>query len=65
MTFKQLLRELDACQEAIDWVEDKTIEQAVEQCDRGDWFRWLASKIEVDFNIVSDVNDILNKRKRI
>ena len=65
MKFKQLLRELDACQEAIDWVGDKTIEQAVEQCDRGDWFRWLASKIEVDFNIVSDVNDILNKRKRI
>jgi hypothetical protein len=46
---KQILIKLNACQEAVEWVEDKTIEQAVNDCPRGDWMLWLAAKVDVDF----------------
>jgi len=47
-TFHELLTELDACEEAIHWARDMTIEQIVEQCPRGDWLLWLASKVKID-----------------
>ena len=37
MSFKQQLIEMDACQDTIDWVEDRTIQQAWTDCQRGDW----------------------------
>jgi hypothetical protein len=46
-TLKELLIELNACQEALDWAEDKKIEQVVEQCHRGDWLLWLAHKVDI------------------
>ena len=46
-TFKELLIELEACNEAREWAEDKTIEQVVEQCHRGDWLLWLASRVNI------------------
>ena len=46
-TLKQLLNELDACNEAVRWAEDKTIEQVIEQCHRGDWLLWLAQKVDI------------------
>ena len=46
-TFKQLLIQLDACKEAIEWAEDKTIEQVVKECHRGDWLLWLAQKVDI------------------
>ena len=46
---KQILIKLNACQEAIEWVQDKTIQQAVNDCQRGDWMLWLANKVDVDF----------------
>ena len=46
-TFKELLIELRACSEAREWAEDKTIEQVVEQCHRGDWLLWLARKVDI------------------
>ena len=46
-TFKELLIELRACSIAIEWAEDKTIEQVVEQCHRGDWLLWLAARVDV------------------
>ena len=47
-TLKELLIELDACEEAIEWAGDMAIEEAVEKCHFGNWFLWLARKIDVD-----------------
>lgn len=44
---KELLIKLKACEEARDWAEDKTIEEIVETCERGDWLLWLAAKIDI------------------
>jgi len=46
-TFKELLSKLRACSEAEKWAQDKTIEQVVEQCPRGDWLLWLAKKVDI------------------
>ena len=46
-TFKDLLTELRACDEALVWAGDMTIEEVVEKCDRGDWLLWLATKIDI------------------
>jgi hypothetical protein len=47
-TFNQYLKSLEACQTAIDWAGDKTIEQVVADCHRGDWLLWLAKKCGVE-----------------
>jgi len=44
---KQLLIKLNACLEAREWAEGKTIEQIVEQCHRGDWLLWLAHRVDI------------------
>jgi len=41
MSFKQQLIKMKACKEAIDWVEDRTIQQAWKDCSHGDWMLWL------------------------
>jgi hypothetical protein len=46
--FKDLLINLKACSEAIEWAGDRTIEEVVENCHRGDWLLWLAQKIDID-----------------
>lgn len=46
-TFKELLIELNACEEAIDWADDMPIEEVVEKCHRGDWLLWLAQKVDI------------------
>ena len=46
-TFKKYLHSVNACQTAIDWAGDKTIEQVVADCHRGDWLLWLASKCDI------------------
>jgi hypothetical protein len=45
---KDKLIEMNACQEAVEWVGDRTFEQAWDECDRGDWMLWLAQKKGVD-----------------
>ena len=47
-TFKDLLKELNACSPAIDWAQDKTIEQVIKECPRGDWMLWLAKRVNMD-----------------
>lgn len=47
MTFSEYLESIDACSYAIDWAGDKTIEQVVADCHRGDWLLWLASKCDI------------------
>jgi hypothetical protein len=44
---KELLIKLNACDEAIEWAGDRTIEEIVKDCDRGDWLLWLAKKIGI------------------
>ena len=48
MTFKQYLESLCACEDAIEWAGDKTIEQVVADCHRGDWLLWLAKRCGVE-----------------
>jgi hypothetical protein len=48
--FKDLLIELNACEDAIDWVGNKTIEQALADSQRGDWLLWLAKKLDLPLN---------------
>jgi hypothetical protein len=40
-TFKEQLLEIRACEEAVAWVGDKTLEQAWNECHRGDWMLWI------------------------
>jgi hypothetical protein len=47
-TFKQYLQTLHACEESIIWAGDKTIEEAVHECHRGDWLLWLAQRCDVE-----------------
>jgi len=41
MSFKQQLIEMNACYDAVYWVENRTIQQAWNDCPRGDWMLWL------------------------
>lgn len=47
-TLKELLTELNACTDAREWAGDKSIEEIVETCERGDWLLWLSQKVEMD-----------------
>jgi len=47
-TFQELLIELNACEDARKWACDKTIEQVVQECHRGDWLLWLAKRVGVE-----------------
>jgi hypothetical protein len=44
MSFRQQLIDLGACEEGLAWVGERTIEQAVAECERGDWLEWLVVK---------------------
>ena len=52
-SLKELLVKIDACQEAQTWVGDKSIEEVVKTCPRGDWALWLASKLEIDLQTLT------------
>jgi len=47
-TFHDLLIELNACEDAVRWAGDMTIEEVVKTCHRGDWMLWLAARIQID-----------------
>ena len=49
-TFKDLLIELNACRPAIDWAEDRTIEEVLRDSYRGDWLLWLSKKLDLPLN---------------
>jgi hypothetical protein len=44
---KQYLRYLDACKPAVEWAGNKTIEEVVATCHRGDWLLWLAQRCDI------------------
>jgi hypothetical protein len=45
--FKQYLKSLDACKPAVEWAGNKTVEEVVATCHRGDWLLWLAKKCDI------------------
>ena len=47
MTFIQYLKSVEACEPAVEWAENKTIEEVVATCHRGDWLLWLAKKCDI------------------
>ena len=42
---KSKLQKLCACPEAIEWVGDRTLQQAFNDCERADWMLWLAARM--------------------
>jgi hypothetical protein len=48
MTFTEYLKSINACSDAIEWAESKTVEEVVTECHRGDWLLWLAKKCGVE-----------------
>jgi len=49
-TFKELLIDINACEEARLWAGDRTIEEVLRDSWRGDWLLWLAKKLDLPFN---------------
>ena len=45
---KNLLKELNACEDAREWAADKTWKEVYETCHRGDWLLWLFKKTNPD-----------------
>jgi hypothetical protein len=43
--FRDILIEMEACDEAITWIGNKTLKEAWEQCERADWMMWLLIKM--------------------
>jgi len=53
MNIKQYLESVDACSEAVEWAGDRTLEQIIDECPRGDWLLWLAQKLDVDIRALT------------
>jgi len=53
MKFKEQLEDLNACEEAVEWVGDRDLKTAWEECVRGDWMLWLAARLKVDSKLVA------------
>jgi hypothetical protein len=47
MTFNQYLQSVEACKPAVAWAGNKTIDEVVATCHRGDWLLWLAQKCDI------------------
>jgi hypothetical protein len=47
MTYIEQLKEMNACEEAVDWCEKnhETLESAWQDCTRSDWMLWLLGKL--------------------
>jgi hypothetical protein len=48
MTFKQQLENINACEEAREWLQDKTLQEAFTTCERADWMLWAYAKLYPD-----------------
>jgi hypothetical protein len=47
-TFNQYLQSVKACDPAVEWAGNKTIEEVVATCHRGDWLLWLAKRCDIE-----------------
>lgn len=48
MKVKRILKQLNVCDPALEWAEDKSPKEAWETCIRGDWLLWIAERLHVD-----------------
>jgi len=48
MNHTALLKQLNACPDALDWYEDRASQTAWHECERGDWLLWVAAQINID-----------------
>ena len=39
------LKRNDACEASLEWLQSRTLAEAWEQCERGDWLLWLAAQV--------------------
>lgn len=44
-TARDKLRAMDACPSALNWIGERTIQQAWDECERSDWMLWLLNEI--------------------
>ncbi len=44
----EFLQKNHACTPSLEWLKSRTLAEAWEQCERGDWLLWLAAKAGVD-----------------
>ena len=44
MTPKEEFKKLNACDEAIEWIGNRTHQEAWQECERGDWMLWYYFK---------------------
>ena len=51
-TIQTLLKELNACNPAREWAKNKSVEEIIQQCDRGDWLLWLALEMRLPFKLL-------------
>ena len=73
MTFNQYLKSLDACKPAVYWAENKTVEEVIVTCHRGDWLLWLAKKCDIGLqpltlakgHCVNTVRHLMNDERSI
>jgi len=59
MTLIEKLFELKACPDSLDWVGDKTIEEAWSTCERSDWMIWFLAKTDLD--LIDPICDIAER----
>lgn len=48
MTLAEQLHRMDACDEAICWVGNRTLERAWRECERSDWMMWFLRELGID-----------------
>ena len=49
---QDLLKELCACGEAVEWFDSRNPYRAWRECKRGDWMIWLAERLNIDRNLI-------------
>ncbi len=56
MTFRDQLKKLNACDASLEWVKDKTIEEAWETCENSEWMIWVLT--QTCFDLIDPICDI-------
>lgn len=54
MELRTYLENHNACEDSLEWLGDRNVEQCTNECERGDWLLWLEEKL-----------GILDKRGRV
>lgn len=47
MKLQQYLKKINACEDAVQWVGDRNLQEAWGNCERGDWMLWLMQRAEL------------------